>query len=71
MDIKYNQDIVKIKFKPENMTKLSISVRCTRKAAKSLKTGTSGLEIEAKEEDCTTTDAQGIIPLLQVFHVYT
>ncbi len=51
--------------------KLSTSVRRTREAAKSLKIGTNGLEIEAKEEDCTTADAKGITPLLRAFHVYT
>ena len=51
--------------------KLSTSVRRTREAAKSLKIGTNSLEIEAKEENCTTADAKGIIPLLQAFHVYT
>ena len=51
--------------------KLSTSIRHTREAAKSLKTGTSGLEVEAKEEDCTTMDAKGIIPLLRAFYVYT
>lgn len=51
--------------------KLSTSVRRTRKAAKSLKISTSGLEIEAKEEDCTTADTKEIIPLLRAFHVYT
>ena len=50
--------------------KLSTSVRRTREAAKSLKIGTNGLEIEAKEEDCTTADAKGIISLLRAFHVY-
>ena len=44
--------------------KLSTSVRQTREAAKSLKIGTTGLEIEAREDDCTTADAKGIIPLL-------
>ena len=71
VDIQYIPDIKKNKFKPENIKKLSTSVRRTRKAAKSLKIGTSGLEIEAKEEDCTTADAKGIIPLLRAFYVYT
>ena len=44
--------------------KLSTSVRSTREAAKSFKIGTNGLEIEAREEDCTPADAKGIIPLL-------
>ena len=70
MDIHYIRDIKKNKFKPENIMKLSTSVRRTREAAKSLRIGTSGLEIEAKEEDCTTADAKGIIPLLRAFHVY-
>lgn len=51
--------------------KLSISVRRTREATKSLKIGTSGLKIEAKEEDCTTAGTKGIIPLFRAFHVYT
>ena len=40
-------------FKPKNIMKLSTSIRCAKEAAKSLKIGTSGLEIEAKEVDCT------------------
>lgn len=71
VDIQYIRDIKRNKFKPEKIMKLSTSVRRTREAAKSLKIGTSGLEIEAKEEDCTTADAKGIIPLLRAFHVYT
>ena len=71
VDIQYIRDIKKNKFKPENIMKLSTSVRRTREAAKSLKIGTNGLEIEAKEEDCTIADAKGIIPLLRAFHVYT
>ncbi len=51
--------------------KLSTSVKRTRKAAKSLKIGTSGLEIKAKEKDCTTVDDKGVIFFLQAFHVYT
>ena len=68
VDIQYIRDIKKNKFKPEN---LSTIVRRTREAAKSLKIGSNGLEIEAKEEDCTIADAKGIIPLLRAFHVYT
>ena len=34
--------------------KLSTSIRHTREAIKSLRIGTSRLEIEAKEENCTT-----------------
>ena len=71
VDIQYIRDIKRNKFKPENIMKLSTSVRRTKEAAKSLMIGTSGLEIEAKEEDCTTADAKGIIPLLRAFHVYT
>ena len=71
VDIQYIWDIKKNKFKPENIMKLSTSVRRTREAAKSLKIGFNGLEIEAKEEDCTISDAKGIIPLLRAFHVYT
>ena len=51
--------------------KLSTSVRRTKEAAKSLKIGTSGLEIDAKEGDCTTADAKSIVPLFRAFHVYT
>ena len=64
VDIQYVRDIKRNKFKPENIMKLSTSVRRTREAAKNLKIGTSGLEIDAKEEDCITADAKGIIPLL-------
>lgn len=45
-------------------------VRRIREMAKNLKIGTNDLEIEAKEEDCTTTDVKGIIPLFRTFHVY-
>lgn len=58
VDIQYIRNIKKNKFKPENIMKLSTSVQRTREAAKSLKIGTSGLEIETKEEDCTTADAR-------------
>lgn len=71
VNIKYIWDINKNKFKPENIMKLSTSVKRTRKAAKSLKIGTSGLEIKAKEKDCTTVDDEGVIFFLQAFHVYT
>lgn len=40
--------------------KLMTSVRQIREANKSF----SGLEIKAKEEDCTTADAKGIIQLV-------
>ena len=50
--------------------KVSTSLSRTKEAAKGLKTGTGGLEIEAKEKNCTTADAKGIILLLRVFHVY-
>lgn len=63
--------VKKNKFKPENIMKLSTSVRRTREAAKILKIGANGLEIEAKEEDCTTADAKATITLLLAFHVYT
>lgn len=33
-----------------------------------MKIGTNDLEIEAKQEDCTTAD---VIPLVRAFHVYT
>lgn len=36
-----------------------------------MKIGTSGLEIEAKDEHCTTADAKGFIPLIRAFHMYT
>lgn len=71
VDIQYIRDIKKNKFKPENVMKLSTSVRRTREAAKSLKIGSNGLEIKAKKEDCTIADAKGIILLLRAFHVYT
>lgn len=71
VDIKYICNIKKNKIKPENVMKLSISVRRTREATKSLKIGTSVLKIEAKEEDCTTAGTKGIIPLFRAFHVYT
>ena len=64
VNIQYIRNIKKNKFKPENIMKLSSSVRRTREVAKSLKIGTSSLEIEAKEEDCTNTDTKSIIPLL-------
>ena len=51
--------------------KLSRSVKRIKEAAKSLKIGISGLEIEAKEEDCTTVDAKDIISLLRAFYIYT
>ena len=70
VDIQYIRNIKKNKFKPENIMKLSTSVRRAKETAKSLKIGTSGPEIEAKEKDCTNTDTQGIIPLLWAFHVY-
>ncbi len=50
--------------------KLSRVVRQSRKAAKSSKIGTNGLEIEAKEEDGTNTDVKDIILSLRVFHIY-
>lgn len=70
IDIQFIRDIKKNKFKPENIMKLSISVKHTREAAKILKISTSDLEIKAKEKDCTTADAKGIILLLRAFHVY-
>lgn len=42
--------------------KLDTRVRHIREATKSLKISTSGLEIEVKEENCTTADSKGIIP---------
>ena len=36
-----------------------------------VKIGSNDLEIEAKEEQCTTADVKVIIPLLRAFHVYT
>lgn len=70
VNIQYICDIKKNKFKSKNIMKFSTSVRRTRKAAKSLKINTNGLEIEAKEEDSTTVDAKDIIPLFQAFYVY-
>ena len=43
--------------------KPSIIIRYIRKVAKILSISTSGLEIEAKEEDYTTTNAKSIILL--------
>ena len=50
--------------------KLSISIKCIKKATKSLRVGTSGLKIEAKEKDSITAGTKSIIPLLQAFHIY-
>ena len=69
VDIQYIRDIKKNKFKPENIMKLSTSVRQTQEATKNLKLGINGLKIEAKEEDCITLDVKRIIPLLCSFHV--
>lgn len=52
------------------MIKLNISIKQIKKATKSLKIGSNGLKIEAKEEDCIITDAKGIIFLHQAFHIY-
>ncbi len=54
----------KNKFKPENIMKLNTSIRRTKGAAKILKISTRDLEIEAQEEDCTTTDAKSNISFL-------
>ena len=70
VDIQYIQDIKKNKFKLKNIIKLSTSIKRTRKAAKNLRIGTSRLEIEIKEEDCTTTNIKSIILLLRVCHIY-
>lgn len=43
-------DIKKNKFKIENFIKLSISIRRTREAAKSLKIDTSNLKIKIKNK---------------------
>ena len=69
VNIQYIRDIKKNKFKLGNIMKLSTSIRRIRKAVKSPRFGTSGLEIEAKEEEYTTTDVKSIIPLLRAFHV--
>lgn len=50
--------------------KLSTKIRCIKKADKNLKIGINGLEIEAKEENCTIADAKKIILLLQAYYVY-
>lgn len=71
INIQYIHNIKKNMFKLENIMKLSIRVRRTRKAAKSLKISINGLEIETKEEDCTSVDAKSIIPLLRAFYMYT
>lgn len=68
--MQYIYDIKRNKFKLEKIMKLSTSVRCTRKAAKSLKIGLNILEIEIKEEDYTITKAKSIISLVRVFHMY-
>lgn len=44
-----------------NIWKLNTSIRQIRKVAKSLKTDTNNLEIEAKKEDCITINIEGII----------
>lgn len=62
MDIQYICDIRENKFKSEKIMKLSISVRYTKKAAKSLKIDTNDMEIKAKEENCTIEDVKGISP---------
>ena len=71
VDIQYIQDIKKNKFKPENIMKLSTSIKRIKKVAKSLKISISGLEIKAKEDNYTTPDAKSIILLFCVFHIYT
>lgn len=57
-------------FKLKNIIKLSKGVRRTKKAVQSLKINANSLEIEAKEEYCTTVDDEGIIFHLQAFHMY-
>ena len=46
---------------------LNTSVRRIREAAKSLKIGSSGLEIEAKEEDCIAADAKVLFHSFEPF----
>ena len=48
--------------------KLSSNVRRTTEVTKSLKIGTSGLEIEAKEEDYTTTDLRVLFYFPKLFN---
>lgn len=64
IDIQYIRDIKKNKFKLENIMKLITNVRCSRETAKNLKIATNGLEIKAKEDDCTIAEANSIISLL-------
>ena len=71
IDIQYIWNIKKNKFRPKKIMKFSTSVRYTREAAKNLKIVTSGLKIEAKEEDYTIADVKSIILLLWAFYVYT
>ena len=71
VNIQYIRDIKKNKFKPENIIKLSLSIRSTREAAKNLKIDTNSLEIETKKEDCIVADTKSIVPLLQAFYIYT
>ena len=70
VDIRYTRDIMKNKFKPENIMKLSTSIRRIREVAKTLKIGTSSLKTKAKDEDCATANAKCIILLLRAFYLY-
>ncbi len=49
---------------------LSIYIIRTRKAAKNLKSSIIGLEIEATEKNCTTTNVKKFIFFSKTFHVY-
>ncbi len=50
--------------------KLNTSVRSTKEAVKILKISTKGLEVGAKEQNCTTPDAKDIISLLWACYKY-
>lgn len=50
--------------------KLSISIKYTKKAAKSLKIGISNFKIKAKEEYFITVNAKNNISLPQAFYLY-
>lgn len=60
VNIQYLYNIKKNKLKPKNIIKLNTSIRYNREVAKSLKIGINGLEIKAKEKDCTTVDVKSI-----------
>lgn len=67
VNIQYIYDIKKNKLKRKNIIKLNTSIRYSREVTKSLKIGTNGLEIKAKEKDYTTADAKNINFFLELF----